>query len=123
MKLKEEHLALIEAFITILGGDIDEFKNEFDRFSKEYPNITILMLDYVRNTLLLVQDVGEQGNKIELLKKLLVEANVLKVVTTSAGEPGGRSSDLLSANKPEPEEIKLNDIVWHQAVTKGDLPN
>ena len=121
MEIKEEHWVLIEAFITVIGGNIDGLKEEFDRFSREYPNITIIMLDFAKNAMVIVNDVNEQGSKIELLKKLLVEANVLKVVATDVGE--GSPAHLLSANKPEQDEIKINDIIWHQAVTKGDLPN
>ena len=121
LEIKEENWVLIEAFITVLGGNIDGLKEEFDRFSREYPNITIIMLDFAKNAMVIVNDVNEQGSKIELLKKLLVEANVLKVVATDVGE--GSPAHLLSANKPEQDEIKINDIIWHQAVTKGDLPN
>jgi len=118
---------ILKALVSALGGEGEELFKEFDKFSNEYPNLTILMTDVVRNGALLAQEMSDANAKIEILKDLLLEANVIKAVHVN--DPNANVSvDMLgvSANplvEGNDEEININEIIWQHTGDDGDLPN
>lgn len=108
---------ILKALINALGGDGENLVKEFDKLTLEYPNITLLMTDVLRNGAMLAQEVTELNTKVELLKDILVDAGVIETVAKSESE-----DQRVEMIRPRKDEIKINDVIWHHAVD-DDLPN
>lgn len=112
---------ILKVLVEALGGQGDKILEEFDKFSSEYPNLTLLMIDAVRNGALMAQDINDVNQKTEILKDLLIQANVIKSVVVS---PDGTSSEVVKPAEPEMvDEIKIKDILWNFNGDDKDLPN
>lgn len=115
---------LLKALVSAIGGEAEELVKEFDKLTAEYPNITLLMTDVMRNGAILAQEVSDLRNNLEVLKNILVEAGVMTISTTPGDVGFSRAKEHVSAVVHQKEEIKINDIIWHQTVASDDdLPN
>ena len=105
---------ILKALIGALGGEADELFAEFGKFAEEYPNLSILLVDFIRNGAQLVQEVDANRNNMEVLKQVMLDAGVM-VSKPVNQEPKTRPH----------EDMKIGDIIWHQHVghDDGDLPN
>tara|TARA_Y100000114_G_scaffold157313_1_gene189580 strand:+ start:2271 stop:2714 length:444 start_codon:yes stop_codon:yes gene_type:complete len=112
---------ILKVLVEALGGQGDKILEEFDKFSSEYPNLTLLMIDAVRNGALMAQDINDVNQKTEILKDLLIQANVIKSVKVPKEES---EKEQVVLSKVEPlDEIKINDILWNFNGDDKDLPN
>lgn len=103
---------ILKALVYALGGKGDELMTEIDSITKDYPNLSILVTDVVRNGAELAREVSELHDKVEILKDLLIDAGVIRLQE--------KSVDPVVA--PAASEIKINDIIWHHLADE-DLPN
>ena len=112
---------ILSALVENLGGSGEDFEKELDELIGKYPNFSLLLTDVFRNGSALMQDVEDLHHKVEILKNCLVESKIMVSIPAPDNASDMTREQVEAyvqdkmAEKEEPDEIKINDIVWHLA--------
>ena len=127
-----QYSEILKALIKTLGGSGEGLEDEITRLATEFPNMSLLVTDVMRQGAMMAGEIHQLNEKVEILKDCLVSHDLLLKVPAPEGmesmtrdQIDNYVESIIGGVKPEEtaeEEIKINDIVWHLAVDE-DNPN
>lgn len=111
MSKKDMFNELLSAF----GETDSKLFEEFGRAAQEFPNMCLLLVEFIRDSGKTMHEVNDLRHNVETLKNILLEAGVMRPVT----------KEEMVHEAVKKSDLTIDEISWLQnmPIDDGDLPN
>lgn len=104
-----------EEFLKALGGENMQLFEEFGKVAQNYPHLSFLIIEFVRDSGRMAREMVELRHNVETLKSILIDAGVMRPAT---------KEEMLQDIKLK-QDLDIDELNWlsNMKIDDGDLPN